>query len=56
MIPDHLANHEFAIDPLTGLDAEDLFGQVEWCRERGLAHPCDGSVDLIKNKTQEIKL
>ena len=29
------------IDPLTGLDAEDLFAIVEWCQARGLVHPCD---------------
>lgn len=35
------AGQTFAIDPLTGLDAEDLFGQVEWHQARGLVHPND---------------
>lgn len=29
------------IDPVTGPDAEDLFGQLDHYRERGLLHPND---------------
>jgi hypothetical protein len=26
---------------LTGIDREDLFGEADWCAQRGLLHPCD---------------
>jgi hypothetical protein len=38
---DMRVDQQHRIDPITGLDAEDLFGQVEWCQARGLIHPND---------------
>lgn len=32
---------EARVDPATGLDAEDLFGQIDHFRARGLLHPND---------------
>jgi hypothetical protein len=41
MTTTHQPEKQFTIDRVTGLDVEDLFGQVEWYQARWLIHPND---------------
>ena len=49
----HQTEQQFTIDRVTGLDVEDLFGQVEWYQARGLIHPNDDQPNA--RKYNEIK-
>lgn len=53
MKPTTPGTREFPIDPITGLDKEDLFGQVEWYQKNGLIHKNDDTQNL-RNKYKKI--